>query len=385
MSTSPSGRAKVPGTPSAAESGVPARTTGRVRVDAAGRPLSQPPPRPGARVAPAGKRKIKPRWGRIALVLGVVVALIVGGVVLTGYLFVNHYNDKLSRVDAFSAITGGRPPVLVKGAQNILLLGSDSRDPSQAADQGGWRTDTIILMHVTADHKKAYLISIPRDTWVFVPKSPSKPSLGNTNAKINAAFSWGGLPLTVETVERFTGVHIDHTVLINFGGFDKVVDALGGVTMYIDKTIKSIHKPYRTFTKGTHNLDGAQALDYIRQRKQFANGDFTRVQHQQEFLKDIMDKAASSGTVTSPSKLNAFLDAMSQAIVVDKSFDLGSMALQFRSLKSSDMTFLTSPSAGTGTEDGQSVVEPNKSKAAALFNAVSRDSVASWLAANPST
>ena len=133
-----------------------------------------------------------------------------------------------------------------------------------------------------------------------MPKSPSKPSLGNTHAKINAAFSWGGLPLTVETVERFTGVHIDHTVLINFGGFDEVTDALGGVDMYVDQTITSIHKPHRVFTKGTHHFNGAQALDYIRQRKQFADGDFTRVQHQQEFLKDIMDEAASTGTVTNP-------------------------------------------------------------------------------------
>jgi LCP family protein required for cell wall assembly len=315
----------------------------------------------------------------------VLLGLIAGGVALTAYLYVNHYNSKLSRVDAFAGITDGRPPVLVKGAQNILLLGSDSRDPSQAADLGGWRTDTIIVMHITADHKKAYLISIPRDTWVYVPKSPTKPSLGNTNAKINAAFSWGGLPLTVETVEHFTGVHIDHTVLINFGGFDTVTDALGGVDMVIDKTITSIHAPHRVFTKGTMHLDGAQALDYIRQRKQFANGDFTRVQHQQEFLKDIIDKATSSGTLTNPGKLKNFLNAVAKAVVVDKSFDLGSTALQFRNLNSSDMTFLTSPSSGTGTEDGQSVVEPADTKAKALYDAVGNDTVAHWLSENPSS
>jgi LCP family protein required for cell wall assembly len=364
----------------------PKPPTGRARVPVSGtpnrpvRPTSNRPRPPGATVP---KRKIRPRWGRIALVAGVLIGLIVGGVALSGYLFVSHLNSKLSRVDAFAGITGGRPPVLVKGAQNILLLGSDARDPSKAADLGGWRTDTIILMHIDADHKKAYMISIPRDTWVFVPQSPSKPGLGNTNAKINASFSWGGVPLTVETVERFTGVHIDHAVVINFGGFAQVTDALGGVDMYIDRTITSIHPPYRVFTKGTHHLNGAQALDYIRQRKQFPTGDFARVQHQQEFLKDIMDKATSSGTLTSPSKLSAFLNAISKAVVVDKSFNLASMAVQFRSLRSSDLTFVTSPSAGTGTMDGQSVVLANKARAAAFYAAVSHDTVTAWLAANP--
>jgi LCP family protein required for cell wall assembly len=331
------------------------------------------------------KRKIKPRWGRIALVLGVLVGLIVGGLSLSGYLFVNHYNSKLNRVDAFSAITGNRPPVLVKGAQNILLLGSDSRDPSKAADLGGWRTDTIILMHINAGHSKADMISIPRDTWVHIPQSPSNSKLGNTNAKINAAFSWGGVPLTVETVEQFTGVHIDHAVVINFGGFDQVTNALGGVDMYVDKTITSIHPPYRVFTKGNHHFNGAQALDYIRQRKQFANGDFTRVQHQQLFLKDIMNKATSTGTLTSPTKLASFMSAITKAVVVDKSFDLASMALQFRNLRASDLTFITNPSAGTGTEDGQSVVLSDKTKSAALFSAVSRDAVDAWLTANPAS
>jgi LCP family protein required for cell wall assembly len=350
------------------------------------RPVSRnrPADRPRPPVGPR-KRKIKPRWGRIALVLGVLIGLIVGGIALSGYLVVNHYNSKLARVDAFDAITGNRPPVLVKGAQNILLLGSDSRDPSKAADLGGWRTDTIILMHINAAHDKAYMISIPRDTWVFVPQSPSNPALGNTNAKINAAFSWGGVPLTVETVERFTGVHIDHAVVINFGGFAQVTDALGGVDMYIDKTIKSIHPPYRTFVKGTHHYNGAEALDYIRQRKQFANGDFTRVAHQQAFLKDIMNEATSSGTLSSPSKLTKFMGAISKAVVVDKTFDLASMAVQFHNLRATDMTFVTSPSAGTGMEDGQSAVLADKPKVASLYAAVGHDDVANWLAVNPSS
>jgi LCP family protein required for cell wall assembly len=288
------------------------------------------------------------------------------------YLYANNLNSKVARTDPFSKITGDRPPVLVKGAMNMLLLGSDTRDPDEAAaTTTGARTDTIILMHVQADHKHAYLISIPRDTYVSIP--------GHGKDKINAAFAYGGLPLVIETVEGFTGVHIDHLAIIDFAGFQAVTDALGGVDMTVDQTIKSIHPPYRTFTKGPHHFTGAEALDYVRQRYQYADGDITREKHQQEFLKAIMDKAASTGTLTSPSKLNGFLQSMTKALTVDKDFSLSSMAVQFRSLRSSDLTFVTSPFSGFQTIDGQSVVVADHDKASALYDAVAKDTVAQYL------
>ena len=375
----PAGRASAPSGRSSQVYGAGAKPI-KTAVRTAGAGTGTPPMAPGGRP----KRKIKPRWGRIALV-GTLALLLFAGLASGGiYLYLHHFDSKVKRIDAFSQITGGRPPVLVKGAQNILLLGSDSRDPSDAANNGGWRSDTIIVMHLDADHKHAYLVSIPRDTYVFVPKSQTS-AYGNTMAKINAAFSWGGVPLTVQTVEGFTGVHIDHVVLINFDGFKEVTDALGGVDMYVDQTITSIHKPHRTFTKGQHHFTGAEALDYVRQRYQYSDGDFRRVKHQQEFLKAVMDKAASTGTLTNPGKLNAFLNAMTKAVVVDKDLSIIDMALQFRSLRSSDMTFLTCPTTGTGTRGGQSVVLSDKPKASALFEAVSKDTVAAWVAANKSS
>ena len=309
--------------------------------------------------------------------LGVVVGLVIGGLALGGFLYVQHVNSKFKHIDAFSTIPAPRPTKVSDGSQNILLLGSDSREQALAAgDLKGWRTDTIILMHITADHKHAYLISIPRDSWIHIPRSMSQPQFGNTNAKINAAFSWGGVPLTVETVEQFTNVYIDHVVLINFAGFKAVTDALGGVDMKVDQTITSIHPPHRVFTKGNHHFNGAQALDYVRQRYQYANGDLTRVKHQQEFLKAIMNKATSTGTLTNLGKLNSFLDALSKAVLVDKGFDLGSMAWQLHSLRSSDMTFMTSPTSGFATEpDGESAVAVDKAKASSLYAAVRNDTV----------
>jgi LCP family protein required for cell wall assembly len=339
---------------------------------------------PGAPGPQRTKRRLRPRWGRIALVVASVLALCLAGSVLGGWLYANSLNDRLKRTDPFSALTGDRPPVLAEGAMNILMLGSDSRDPDAPVDTAGkWRADTLILMHIPASHDKAYLINFPRDLWVHIPRSQDG-NYGNTMAKINAAYAWGGVPLTVQTVEGYTGVRIDHIALIDFGGFVQVTDALGGVDLYVERQITSIHKPFRTFLKGTNHLTGAEALDYIRQRKQFPDGDFARMRHQQMFLKALMDKAASTGTLTNPAKLNAFLTSVTDAMTVDKDFSLLSMAIQFRSLRSNDLVFMTSPYSGTDTIDGQSVVVSDKTKALALFDAVARDQVADWLARNPS-
>jgi LCP family protein required for cell wall assembly len=315
-----------------------------------------------------GRRR--PRWGRIALVLTVALGL-VG--LLCGFglfLYSRSLDSRVGRTDPFSQITGGRPPVVAQGALNMLLLGSDSRDPDEKANAGS-RTDTIILMHIQADHKHAYLISIPRDSYLPIP--------GHGKDKINAAFAFGGLPLVIRTVEGFTNVHIDHLALIDFGGFQQVTDALGGVDMYVDQTIQSIHPPGRIFTQGNHHFNGAEALDYVRQRYQFADGDITREKHQQLFLKAVMDKAASSGTLTNPAKLNAFLQAITKAMVVDKGLSLPDMAWQFHGLRSSNLTFMTSPFSGFDTIDDQSVVVVDQDKAKALYSAVAHDQVASYL------
>lgn len=333
--------------------------------------------------APVAKKKLKPRWGRIALVGALALALLVGLGGLGIYLYANSFNNKIGRTDPFSAITGDRPPKIVDGAFNILLLGSDSRDPDAPVDQAGkWRTDTIVFMHVTADHQKAYLISLPRDLYVHVPAS-ADGQYGNTMAKLNAAYAWGGLPLMVQTVEGYTGVRVDHVAVIDFAGFKAVVDALGGVDLKVEKTIKSVHKPYRTFKKGTNHMNGAEALDWIRQRYQFPDGDFARIRHQQEFLKAVMDKAVSTKTLTNPVKLNNFLNAVVKAVKVDKEFDLVSMAIQFRNMNSDNLVFLTTPHLGAQNVNGESVVAGDKPKALALYDAVAKDKVADWVAANP--
>jgi LCP family protein required for cell wall assembly len=334
---------------------------------------------PGGGRGVAYKGKRRPRWGRIALVVLIVLVLLGGAGALGIWAYANSLDSNLKRTDAFAGLTGGRPAKTVDGALNILMLGSDSRDPKTNT---GWRPDTIMLLHIDADHNHAYSISIPRDTYVYIPAMKGADN-GDTHDKINAAFAWGGAPLMVKTVEGFTGVRIDHVAIMNFAGFASVTDALGGVDMYVDQTITSIHPPYRKFTQGMHHFTGAEALDYCRQRYQFADGDFTREKHQQAFLKALMSKAASSGTLSDPVKLNDFLQAVTKVIVVDKDFQLVDMALQFRNLRAKDVTFLTSPHDGTPTINGESVVESDKAKASALYEAVNNDKIADWVKQNP--
>lgn len=399
--SSRSGRASVPGPGGRAS--VPSRPAGRAGVPAAyrdgqgrddwpprgsgpGGPGDRPPRGPGRGDGPNRpyRGKPKPRWGRIALVAGIAVIIIgiVAGISLYGYAA--NLDQDLKRTDAFADITNGRPVKEVEGALNILLVGSDSRDPDASKGEGSeWRADTLIVMHIPADHKSAQLVSIPRDLWVQVPSANDAPCDSGSRQKINASFAFGGLPRAVRTVECMTDVHIDNVMAIDFGGFKEVTDALGGVDLKVEQSITSIHKPYRKFTKGTMHMDGAQALDWIRQRKQFPQGDFARMRHQQEFLKALMDKAASTGTLTNPAKLNNFLKAVTAAVTVDNSFSLTDMAVQFRNLRGENLTFLTSPNRGGQTIAGQSVVVSDREKALAMYEAMAADKMTEWMAANP--
>jgi LCP family protein required for cell wall assembly len=382
------GRASVPG--SVGSSPVSA---GRVPVDASGRARGSVAVSGGVPAGPVGPRgpvrtgtpyrgRRRPRWGRIFLVIGLAFTLLAAVLAAFGYGYYRSVDAGLNRDDPFAQITGGRPAKVVDGALNILLLGSDSRDPDNKGKPGEWRTDTIIVMHIPASHDKAELISVPRDLYVHVPKSQANPQYGNTNAKINASFSWGGTPLTVQTVEDYTKVRMDHVVLIDFAGFKQVIDALGGIDMNVEQDVKSIHKPYRQFKKGMNHFNGDEALDYARQRYQFADGDFARMRHQQQMMRAIMDKAVSSGTITNPVKLDAFLKATTKALTVDKGFSLVDMAVQFHGIRGENLTFLTSPHLGSQTIGGESVVVPDKAKATALYDAVRTDKVDDWVAQN---
>ncbi|QOC93245.1 LCP family protein [Micromonospora craniellae] len=317
--------------------------------------------------APRGKR----RWRRIALISFLVVALLGGAGTIAGALYLRSVESDIDRLDAFVGVPQeSRPQVVAKDAMNIMILGSDSRDPDSSS---GSRTDTIILAHLPADRSSAQLISIPRDTWVSVPRSAE--GRGGRDAKINAAYAWGGVPLMVQTVEQFTKVRVDHVVMVDFAGFKEIIDALGGIEVNSEKQFTSIHPPFRTFQAGPQKMDGEAALDYSRQRKQFADGDFSRIRHQQQVIKAIMDKATSGGLLTNPARLNSFLQATSGSLSMDNDLSLVDMATENRNLRGRNLTFVTSPTKGTGRVGSESVVFADDKRVDTFYAAVRRDSV----------
>jgi LCP family protein required for cell wall assembly len=257
-----------------------------------------------------------------------------------------------------------------------MLIGSDTRVEGERPGQtsfGGQRSDTIMLVHLPKDRKAAYLVSIPRDSWVNIP--------GRGKSKINAAFSWGGSPLLISTIEGLTGVRVDHFAILNFEGMKTVTDALGGVDVRINETITDpMH--HQTWQAGVNHLDGERALWFVRQRYGLSGGDFDRIKRQQAFLKALASKAVSRGTFTNPLKLNAFLSAMTKSVSVDDTVSVGklrSLAFSFRNIRASDIGFMTAPTRGTGRQGAQSVVFLDPVKCKQLFQALRQDSVGTYL------
>jgi LCP family protein required for cell wall assembly len=327
---------------------------------------------------PATVRSRRRKW-RIALIVALVPVLLAVVGVAAAAVYLRDVESDIVRVDAFDSVPEASRPqkeAVAQDALNFLLLGSDSRDPE---NDGGSRSDTIIVMHVSKDRSAAQLISIPRDTWVHIPKSADGRH-GNTDAKINAAFAWGGTPLMVQAVEDYTKVRIDHVALVDFAGFKEIVDALGGVEVDVETAFTSTHSlnknSIRRFEAGVQTMDGAAALDYARERYAFKDGDFARIRHQQQVIKAILNKAVSGGVATNPGRLNSFLKATTDTVSVDKDMSLVGMAAELRHLRSENLQFFTTPTKGTGMKGNQSVVLPDTGKARTLFEAVRKDDTA---------
>ena len=317
----------------------------------------------------------------VCLVLSVLATL--GGIGVWSYA--KSLNDDLLRSNAFDGVTD-RPEN--EGGLNIMVLGSDSRNPDSTA---GSRADTIMLMHVPSDRDKTYLVSLPRDLWVPIPAGDQ---WGGGEAKLNAAVSYGGTPLMVQTVEDYTGVRIDHVVEIDFDGLKNVVNALGGVSMNVQPAdddsgqLTSIHTYKgqdgpRTWAAGPQDLDGESALDYVRQRKQFNEGDFARMRHQQQLLMAMLDKATSAGIITSPGAVRSFIGSVIDTVQVDNDFDLLTTAEQLSGLRSQDLVFITSPNLGSDVIGDQSVVVSDDVLAGSMYHAMSDDHMTSWVSKHP--
>lgn len=320
------------------------------------------------------------------LILTLLTALAVAavGVGAYGYNLASRFNNSTQKIEsafpeeslrpATSEPKDGRP-----AAVNILLMGSDARSASLEASKDGQasdqRSDTLMLLHIPADRKNIYVMSVMRDTWINIP--------GKGEAKINAALASGGVPLVVQTMEGLFGVRIDHVADIDFQGFASLTDALGGVEISVPYEFKSFHMPGKTFSKGNQLMGGATALAYVRERYAFPDGDYQRVKNQQAFLKAVMSKMLTAGTLSNPVTINDIVTKFSPYVSVDKSLDAGAvvaLGVQLKDVRTSNVTMFTLPNLGVGTSaDGQSIVVPDFDEIKKVSHALKSDTMDAYV------
>jgi LCP family protein required for cell wall assembly len=325
---------------------------------------SPPPARPAPRPATSAKRRHPVRnVFRVLLILLLLLILWLVGVPAYAW-------TQIARVDA--APSGQRPAD--QPGKTFLLVGSDSRAGLSKAEQkrlgtgstGGQRTDTIMIVYVPPGGKPA-LISVPRDSYVDIPKSAKN--------KINAAYAFGGPQLLVQTVEQNTGLRMDGYMEIGFGGFVNIIDALGGIRMCLPKAIKD-RDSHIDLPKGCQTLSGVEALGYVRMRKADPLGDLGRVQRQREMLGAIAKKAASPATVLNPVRYWKLNMAIADAIKLGRDTSLPEalmLAIAMKRISGGNGLTLTVPVSSTGapTAVGSAVLwDPTKSKA--MFSAIAR-------------
>lgn len=253
---------------------------------------------------------------------------------------------------------GTHPPL------NFLILGSDSRssggDPTDW-QAGGQRSDVMMLLQLSGDRQRMSAMSIPRDLWVPIPE--------HGEAKINAAFSFGGPQLAIQTVQDLLDIPIHHFMIVDFQSFADLTDQLGGVTIETQS--------------GTLELNGDQALSFVRERYSLPSGDLDRVRRQQAWIQAIMAKTFQQDVLSNPTKLTAMLQTVLAHSAVDQGLNVDSLlqlGLESRSLRPKGVTFFTIPVAGIGTSpDGQSIILKDEEAIQQVGEAFRTDSVKSFV------
>jgi LCP family protein required for cell wall assembly len=315
-----------------------------------------------------------------------VLVVLAAGTVAAAYLVARHDLSSMRRIpDPFAAIPAPAraPQPTGPAAKDVTFLvgGLDTRSAApttgtDAVSGASGRTDTLMLVHLMAGGRGAYVVSVPRDSWVPIP--------GHGDGKVNWAYAFGGPALAIRTVEHLTHVRINHFAMIDWDGFRAVTNALGGVTVNIPAT--SYDPANRvTWTAGAHHLDGTQALLYVRDRYGLASGDFDRERRQQNYLRAMFGQVRRAGTLANPLRAGSVMHALSGAVSVDSTLsdsEMMHLALSLRGLSMSRIVFATAPNLGTGSVSGQSVVRLNQAVGRGFWHAFEYDSMPAYLQAH---
>jgi LCP family protein required for cell wall assembly len=275
-----------------------------------------------------------------------------------------------------------RPTPGALDAQNILLLGTDTRSGEGNSkygsdDNGSQRSDTTILLHITADRQSATAMSVPRDLMVTIPSCRKADGTRTRErfAQFNWAFQWGGTACAIRTIERFTGIRIDHHMVVDFSGFKDMVDAVHGVEVCLKEPIKD-PAAHLDLPSGRQTLNGEEALGFVRARKSIGNGsDTERMDRQQQFLGALVKKVRSNGVLLNPTRLYPVLDAATKSITTDPGLDslkdLYELTRSIRNVPTEKAQFLTVPRQPYSADPNRDeLVEP---QAGQLFKRLRED------------
>jgi LCP family protein required for cell wall assembly len=305
-------------------------------------------------ISGAGEGPGGPRRARRGLALAVwslaALALLGGGG--AGYAYLR-LDGNIESVDINTQLGDERPMDVEDGSLDILVLGSDSRSGANRAygrDEGAARSDTAMVVHLHEGRTKASVVSIPRDTLITRPECARRDGGSEPaayRAMFNTAYEVGGPACAVKTVEQMTGIRMDHYVEVDFTGFKKLIDELGGVQVTTTRPIKD-PSSHLDLPAGTHTLDGEQALGLVRTRKGVGEGsDLGRIQLQQAFVKALIDQVGRVGVLTSPQKLWGLADTATKAITPDSELDsvteLAALARGLSGLGADDVHMITMP------------------------------------------
>jgi LCP family protein required for cell wall assembly len=305
--------------------------------------------------------KSKSRYPRPVRYIRNIVLAYLGFYLVLGF----HAASSLDKIPAASNVA-----LADTAGTNWLLVGSDSREGLTKAerkelhtgkDEGSQRTDTLMVIHID-DSGKPTLVSLPRDSYVTIPAHVALDgsSIEDRKNKINTAYGKGGAPLLVETVERNTGLHIDHYMEVGFKGIRDITDAVGGVNMCVPADVTDQNSGLNLLA-GCQELDGKNALAYVRMRYADPKGDLGRIERQQQFLSSVMKKVATPAVLLNPISMWKLVDAGTASVNVgegDSVMDVGALARAMRGLSNGNGTLTTVPVSQTdaNTAAGSSVI-----------------------------
>ena len=326
---------------------------------------------------------------RLLVVVAAATAIGVLVVSASGYTLLTWSSRSIERVDAFAGVTD-RPPANAAGSTTFLLVGSDGRTGMSDADMkrlhvgnrataAGRRADTMLLVHVSARHGTVDAVSLPRDSYVTIPEHVSSDGdqVPERRNKLNAAYAFGGPSLAVATIERSTGVRIDHYLEVDFLGFVRLVDAVGGVDVCSPVELRD-RKAGLRLPAGVNHVDGETGLAYVRARNLDARADLGRVERQQRFLAAMVDRATSRDVLLDPRSLVTFLDAALAAVRADPGLtedELVRLGTRLRHVSGRDIRFRTVPVADPShrAPGAGSVALWDEQAAAEVFTAMRED------------